>query len=220
MDRTRAWFRTGFGRIVSYFLQGLLLLAPVFVTFYAIFSIFDWLDSKLNIFFERIFHFYYPGLGIAAMVAIITLVGFIGSMVILQPLLHIFDLLLEKTPVVKDIYSSLKDFFGAFISNKKKFDKAVMFEFGKGSGVFKLGFITQEDLDDLGIKDKVAVYAPLSYNLSGILYVVNRDQVQVLDEVRGGDMMKFIVSGGVTKIDEEEESLAEALRIARGQKSE
>ncbi len=220
MDRTRVWFRTGFGRIVSYFLQGLLLLAPVFVTFYAIFSIFDWLDSKLNIFFERIFHFYYPGLGIIAMFGIITLVGFIGSMVILQPLLHIFDLLLEKTPVVKDIYSSLKDFFGAFISNKKKFDKPVMFEFGKGTGIFKLGFITQQDLSDLHIKDKVAVYTPLSYNLSGILYVVNRDQVQVLDDVRAGDMMKFIVSGGVTQIDEDEESLADAIKIARGQKPE
>jgi uncharacterized membrane protein len=139
------------------------------------------------------------------MVVVITLIGFFGSLVILQPLLHLFDTMLEKTPLVKDLYSSLKDFFGAFMSSKKKFSKPVMFEMGKGNGVFRLGFITQEDLSELSIKDKVAVYAPLSYNLSGMLYVVNADQVQVLHDVKAGDVMKFIVSGGVTEIEEHEE---------------
>jgi uncharacterized membrane protein len=120
----------------------------------------------------------------------------------MQPLLHIFDTLLEKTPLVKDLYTSLKDFFGAFMSSKKKFNRPVMFELNKGGGVFKLGFITQDDLSEMNIKDKVAVYTPLSYNLSGILYVVNTDQVQVLNDVKAGDVMKFIVSGGVTEIEE------------------
>ena len=104
---------------------------------------------------------------------------------------------------MKDIYSALKDFFGAFISNKKKFNKPAMFEMGKGSGVFKLGFITQNDLNDLHIKDKVAIYTPLSYNLSGILNLVNADQVQPLENVSSSLVLKFIVSGGVTEIDEE-----------------
>ncbi len=203
MNRTRSWFKTGSGRIIAYFLQGLLLIAPVFVTFYALFSIFDWLDSKVNLVFEKVFHFYFPGLGIAAMFVLITIIGVIGSIVFLQPLLNVLDAVMEKTPVVKDIYSSLKDFFSAFISNKKKFDKPVMFEFGKGSGVYKLGFITQDDLKELHIIDKVAVYAPLSYNLSGLLYIVNRDQIQVLNDVSAGDVMKFVVSGGVTEIEED-----------------
>lgn len=203
MNRTRSWFKTSSGRIIAYFLQGLLLIAPVFVTFYALFSIFDWLDSKVNLVFEKMFHFYFPGLGIAAMFVLITIIGVIGSIVFLQPLLHVVDAVMEKTPVVKDIYSSLKDFFSAFISNKKKFDKPVLFEFGKGSGVYKMGFITQDDLKELNILDKVAVYAPLSYNLSGLLYIVNRDQIQVLNDVSAGDVMKFVVSGGVTEIEEE-----------------
>ena len=78
-----------------------------------------------------------------------------------------------------------------------------MFEMGKGSGVFKLGFITQHDLSELHIKDKVAVYTPLSYNLSGILYLVNTDQVQPLENVSNSMVMKFIVSGGVTEIEDE-----------------
>lgn len=202
MGKPQLWLKSGFGKIVSYFLQGLLLLAPAFLTVYAIFSIFNWLDSLVESVFMRLFHFYYPGLGIIAMFFLIAFIGFIGSMVFIQPLLHVLDSLMERTPLVKDIYSSVKDFFGAFISNKKKFNRPVMFEVGKSSGVYRIGFITQDDLAELNIKDKVAVYTPWSYNLSGILYLVNRDQIQVLEDVRSTDVMKFVMSGGVTEIDE------------------
>ena len=203
MSNTKNWFRSGAGKIVAYFLQGILLIAPSFVTIYILVYIFLMVDSRLNDLFETVFHFRFIGFGFLFTCALITLIGFVGSLVIVQPLLHLVDLLLEKTPFVKDIYSSLKDFFGAFISNKKKFNRPVMFEMGKGSGVHKLGFITQEDLSEMGIADKVAVYTPLSYNLSGILYLVNRDQVHVLDDVASRDMLKFIVSGGVTEIEDE-----------------
>jgi len=204
MGKTRQWFDTGTGKIFSYFLQGLLLLAPTFVTIYALFYIFNALDSTIERVFRWVFHFYYPGFGLVVLFVIITLIGYIGSLVIAQPILHLLDMIMERTPLVKDIYSSLKDFFGAFISNKKKFNKPVMFELGKGSGVFKLGFITQDDLSEIKVSDKVAVYTPLSYNLSGILYLVNKEQVEVLEGVSAGDLMKFIVSGGVTEMDEDD----------------
>lgn len=206
MGRTKNWFKSGFGKIVAYFLQGLLLIAPTFLTLYAIFYFFNFFDSRVNDVFENFFKARFPGLGLVAIFFFITAIGFIGSLVIVQPLLHLIDLMLEKTPLVKDIYSTVKDFFGAFISKKKKFNRPVIFEFGKGTGVFKLGFITQEDLSDLGILDKVAVYTPLSYNLSGIMYIVNKDQVQPLHDVGSTDMMKFILSGGVTELEEEEEA--------------
>jgi uncharacterized membrane protein len=203
MGSTKTWFKTGFGKIVAYFLQGLLLLAPSVVTMYIIFNVFNFLDTRLNNLFEYVFHFRFVGFGLLLTCCLITFVGFIGSLVIVQPLLRLIDLLLEKTPFVKDIYSSLKDFFGAFISNKKKFNKPVMFEMGPGSGVYKLGFITHDDLEEMGIPGKVAIYTPLSYNLSGILYLVNKEQVQALNDVGTRDIMKFIVSGGVTEIEDE-----------------
>jgi uncharacterized membrane protein len=204
MGRTRSWLNRGFGKVVSYFLQGLLLIAPIFVTIYAVFYIFNLLDSSIERVFRFLFHFYYPGIGIITMFFIIAFIGLVGSMVIFQPLLHVMDVFMERVPVVKDIYSSVKDFFGAFISKKKKFDKPVMFEVGKNSGVFRLGFITQQDLSEFYMKDKVAVYTPWSYNLSGTLFVVNKDQVQPLDDVGAGEMMKFVMSGGVTTIEEDE----------------
>ncbi|HRG88593.1 MAG TPA: DUF502 domain-containing protein [Chitinophagales bacterium] len=204
MGKTRTWFKSGFGKIVSYFLQGLLLIAPMFLSIYAVFYIFNLIDSSIEKVFRFLFHFYYPGIGIIAMFFIIALIGFVGSLVFFQPLLHILDELMERVPVVKDIYSSVKDFFGAFISKKKKFDKPVMFEIGKNTGVFRMGFITQDDLSEMNIKDKVAVYAPWSYNLSGTLYIVNTDQIQPINDIGAGDVMKFVMTGGVTQIDEEE----------------
>ena len=204
MGKTRTWFKSGFGKIVSYFLQGLLLIAPMFLSIYAVFYIFNLIDSSIEKVFRFIFHFYYPGIGIVAMFFIVALIGFVGSLVFFQPLLHILDELMERVPVVKDIYSSVKDFFGAFISKKKKFDKPVMFEMGKNTGVFRMGFITQDDLSEMNIKDKVAVYAPWSYNLSGTLYIVNTDQIQPINDIGAGDVMKFVMTGGVTQIDDEE----------------
>jgi uncharacterized membrane protein len=89
----------------------------------------------------------------------------------------------------------------------------VMFEIGKDAGVYRLGFITQNDLSELNIKNKVAVYAPWSYNLSGILYLVNTSQVQVLEDVKASDVMKFVMSGGVTEIDEDEAHHLERVKL-------
>ena len=154
MSGTKDWLKSGFGKAIAYFLQGLLLIAPIFITLWAIVSFFVFFDTRINDLFEYLFHRRYVGIGLLSVLGLITVIGFVGSLVFVQPFLHLTDLILEKTPVVKDIYTSLKDFFGAFISNKKKFNTPVMFEFGKGSGVFKLGFITQEDLGDLNIKDR------------------------------------------------------------------
>ena len=213
MNKSRIWFKSSSGKIISYFLQGLLLLAPAFVTVYAIFSIFNWLDTKVEIVFLYLFHFYFPGMGIVAMFLLIAFMGFVGSLVIVQPILQILDLMMEKMPIVKDIYSTMKDFFGAFISNKKKFNKPVMFEIGKDSGVFRIGFITQNDLTEFNIKDKVAVYTPWSYNLSGILYLVNTNQVQILHDVKASDVMKFVMSGGVTEMEEDHNQHSKNLNI-------
>ena len=203
MGKSKDWLKTGFGELVAYFFQGLLLIAPSFVTLWAIYAFFNFFDTHINDLFERIFHLRAPGFGLVTVVLLITLIGVLGSLVIVQPIMRIIDLILEKTPLVKDIYNALKDFFSAFISNKKKFNKPATFELGKGSGVFKIGFITQSDLSELHIKDKVAVYTPLSYNLSGIMYLVNSDQVQPLENVSSAMVMKFILSGGVTEIDDE-----------------
>ncbi len=195
-----------FNRLVKYFLQGLLLTAPVFLTFYSIFAVFNYIDSTVNDITEFLFGFKSRGLGFLAVIATITTIGIVGSSVLMQPIMNLMESLLEHTPLVKDIYSSVRDFFSAFLSNKKKFNKPVIDEIEKGMGVFRLGFITDADLSEFDITDKVAVYFPHSYNVSGNLYLINKDQVQPLPSRNGSaETMKYIVTGGVMEIEEKQE---------------
>lgn len=193
-------------RLVTYFLQGLLLIAPASFTIYVIFAIFDFLNSNTRPIFEHLFHFSFPGIGIIMFTVLITFLGFVGSTVLIKPVLNIIENLLEHTPLVKDIYSSFKDFISAFISNKKKFNKPVMVEMGKGTGLFRLGFVTDDDLSEFKIADKVAVYIPMSYTFTGQLFLVNKDQITALPPSMSADMIKYILSGGVTEVEEKEQT--------------
>ena len=192
-------------RILSYFFQGLLLAGPISLTTYVIIKTFDLLNGTTNSIFEHIFHFSFPGLGILVFAGFTILLGYIGSTVLVQPLFNIIENLLEHTPLVKDIYTSVKDFISAFISNKRKFNKPVIVEMGKGVGIYRMGFITDDDLSKFHIQDKVAVYLPLSYTFSGQLYLVNREQITALPPNASADTIKYILSGGVMEVDETEE---------------
>lgn len=128
--------------------------------------------------------------------------GFMGSSIVLRPLFSLFDNTLEHTPVVKTVYGSIKDFMSAFVGSKKKFNKPVLITINKENNIQQLGFITNEDLSELNLgKDSVAVYVPLSYSISGNLWIVPTDHITIVD-ASSPEVMKFIVSGGVTDIEE------------------
>ncbi|MBX2901997.1 MAG: DUF502 domain-containing protein [Chitinophagales bacterium] len=191
-----------FRKLITYFVRGLLLVAPVFVTFYAIWFMFSWLDNNVTDVTELIIGKRIRGIGIAILFLLITFIGLLGSTVILQPLLVFIEDLLERTPLVKDIYGSMRDFIEAFLGNKAKFKHPVTVEVGKGTGIFRIGFITQKDLNSIKIADKVAVYLPFSYSIAGYVVLVNKEQVQPLEGVTPAEAMKFILSGGVTNFEE------------------
>jgi uncharacterized membrane protein len=104
---------------------------------------------------------------------------------------------MNKIPLVKLIYSAVKDLLGAFVGDKKKFNKPVLVKVNRENGLHQIGFITQPDLNALGLADMVVVYFPHSYAFSGIHYLVPRENIKPLD-VPGPIAMKFIISGGVS----------------------
>ena len=87
---------------------------------------------------------------------------------------------------------------GAFVGEKKKFSSPVIVELSES--VSRLGFITQEDLKVIARPDLVAVYFPHSYNVSGNVFLVKREKVKALTGVKSSDVMKFMVSGGVSPL--------------------
>lgn len=110
------------------------------------------------------------------------------------------DKILEKTPGIKLIYGSVKDFLEAFGGKKKKFNRPVLVNVD-GADVWRLGFITQSTATGLGMENHVVVYIPHSYAMSGITYLVPKDKIKLIgDNIKPADAMKFTVSGGVSDL--------------------
>jgi uncharacterized membrane protein len=191
-------------RFIGYFFQGVLFTVPIAVTLFVIYKIFILIDGILSPLINEILPFQIPGLGLIIILGLLTFFGFLGSTIIMRPIFSYFEGIVEKAPLVKIIYSAVKDLLQAFVGNKKSFDKPVLVKLEKDSDVQKLGFITRDDLTDLGIdQNYVAVYLPHSYAWSGNQFIVPRENVKPLN-VSAATVMKFIVSGGVTKLDHDD----------------
>ena len=192
--------------LLQNFLQGLIILAPIVITIWALTSLFNFVDRILPDIFEsvipRFAEYYLPGMGFIVALLIIFLVGYVSSSFVVGKLVELFDSVLEKTPGIKIIYTTLKDFFEAFAGNKRKFDKSVLVAIN-ATDVWQIGFITQQEVREFGLNEFVAVYVPQSYAFAGHLYFVKRERVKPLTDISSADAMKFAISGGVTNIDED-----------------
>jgi len=175
-------------RLVGYFVKGLLVFVPAALTVFTIVLVFTKLDALLKV---RI-----PGLGLVIIIVFITLIGFLASNFIGKKFFTLIDMLFTKLPVVKMLYSAIKDVIEAFAGEKKSFDKPVIVELTAG-GPKAVGFITRESLEFLSLSGHVAVYFPQSYNFAGSVLVFPSDRVTPLD-VDSSEAMAFVVSGGVS----------------------
>ena len=141
-------------------------------------------------------------LGIIILLIIITAFGYLGSVIILSPINNFFRKLLEKAPLLKTIYSSVQDLMNTFVGDKKGFSNPVLVKVYENSTIERIGFITNEDVESLNIASgKVLVYLPHSYAISGQLFVVETKYIKSIDK-SSAEVMKLIISGGVTEIDE------------------
>jgi len=135
-------------------------------------------------------------------IASVIVIGYLSSFFIQSRIFSLFDKWLEKTPGVKYIYSSVRDFFEAFAGEKKKFDKPVMANVDD-TDVWRVGFITQNDMSLWGLQDFIAVYVPMAYSIAGNVYILPAHRVKPITSITSSDAMKFAISGGVTHMGEE-----------------
>jgi uncharacterized membrane protein len=181
-----------FKKLFGYFLKGLLLLAPIGIT-----ALIVW---KVFVFFSDLLPTEFPLIAAIVVFIVTTILGFLATTYIQDPLTRMLERTIEKIPLVKFIYTSIRDLLSAFMGNEKRFTKPVMVKISKDNELYKLGFVTQENLEDLGISGGMsAVYMPHSYNFSGNLFIVGNDMIKPI-ETPSDETMKFIVSGGITKI--------------------
>ncbi|MEO7998435.1 MAG: DUF502 domain-containing protein [Gemmatimonadaceae bacterium] len=185
------------GRLVGYFVRGLVLLVPIAVTAYVCWWIFVTLDGWLAPLLTQIFDRDIRGAGFVINIVLITLVGFLGSTIITKSFFVLFERVLARLPLVRLLYSATKDLLNAFVGEKRRFDQPVSVRLFPGNDIQMFGFVTQESLEHLGLAGVVSVYCPHSYAWAGQMLVVPSNQVAPLHQA-SSDVMAFIVSGGVT----------------------
>ena len=186
-----------FKRLIRYFVQGILILAPITITGWLLYYLFEKVDGILRPYVNV------PGLGFIIIIVFVLLMGWVSSTLLVTSILNIFDHWLERTPGVKFIYSSTKDFFCFFAGEKKKFDKAVLIN-AFSEDVWIIGFLTDAEMDKFEMgAEHVSVYVPQAYNFAGQLYILPRSKVKKISHLTSGDAMKYAVTGGVVHIDDD-----------------
>ena len=196
-----------YSRLLQYFLQGVLILAPVAITMYALYFVVSTIDGWIPIFSTvdesgRV-HVQNYGLGFIIIIFALILIGYFSSFFITGRLVSFMDKLMQKTPGLKHIYSTTKDFFEAFAGDKKKFTQNVLANVDDND-VWRMGFITRNDMSDFGLQDFVAVYVPMAYSVAGNVYIIPKTRIKPITNISSTQTMKFEVSGGVTHVEDTE----------------
>jgi uncharacterized membrane protein len=204
------------GVLIKYFLNGVLFLTPIALTIYIV----HWILSGWDKTAGKVFHFQIqetpmltvlngylpeahrftfpmeiPGLPLLASIVVVILVGYVVSWWLSARLLRYIDKIFTRVPVVKFIYTIIKDTMASLLGEKKSFSKVAVVRI-PNSEMKMLGFITSEDLSHIGFKDHMAIYVMQSMQWAGMTLLVPKEDVEILEGLKMEDAMKFIVSAG------------------------
>ena len=175
-------------KLIRYFLQGIIFVGPISITVFIMYKMFMFVDGLIDI--------EIPGLGMLIVFSSITILGALASTIFAKPIFDLLENLINHLPVVKILYSSLKDFMDAFVGKDKKFTQPVLILTSGESNLHMIGFVTKPDMSEIGLPGMAAVYFPHSYNFSGNVYLVSKEFIKPI-AASSTEVMKFVVSGGV-----------------------
>lgn len=189
------------GLLLNYFIKGAIVLVPLIGAIALIFWAISSIDSALNLSGQLWTDqtgrpIYIPGLGILTVLIILVFAGFLVTNFVTQPIMSWFAKIVNRIPLFKTLYSSIKDFTEAFVGDDKKFNEPVIVKVND-SGLRKIGFLTQRDLSSIGLEGEVLVYFPYAYSFAGQVSIAKAENVKPLN-MSATDAMKLAVSGGVS----------------------
>ena len=174
--------------LINNFLRGLLLVVPMAAAIYVVWYLYNFLDSLIPV-AKNI-----PGLSFILVVLLITIAGSYAKRYN-TGLVNWFENFIKDVPLLNLIYSSIKDLMTSFMGEKKKFNKPVLVKVE--ASLYKPGFVTSEDLKNVGLNGKVSVYLPHSYNFSDNVFITEKKNIIPLKN-SSSEVMKYIVSGGIS----------------------
>jgi uncharacterized membrane protein len=175
------------------FLHGLAIIGPIGLTVLVIWTVISSVDNIIPSVAKQI-----PGLVFISAILLTAFLGFLGNKFVFGKFIfEQLDLLLEKTPGVKHIYTPTKDVMSSFVGDKKKFNHPVWVKTNENPEIWRIGFLTQSEMTAVEKADFVAVYLPHSYAISGWVIVTDAKNTKDVVGMTAASAMKFAVSGGV-----------------------
>ncbi|MGE7716278.1 DUF502 domain-containing protein [Priestia megaterium] len=185
--------------IIKSFINGLLTIVPIILVIYILVRVFNFLDSILgNVLKPYMKQDYIPGVGILATLLLITFLGWLSTRFFAGKIINLIDRLLERIPLVKTLYTVIKDTFQSFLGEKRSFSKVALVTM-PGTSMKVIGFVTSEEVEEVihSLKDHVAVYVPQTFQVAGFTFLIPKEEIEWLD-IKPEEAMKFVLSGGVS----------------------
>ena len=192
-------------QIKKYLFTGLLIVAPVALTFYIVKEFFLFMDSILRDPIQKYFSAYLQidknlyGVGFLAIIIFLIIIGWLAQYYFGRKLIKLTDYLFDKIPIFNRILKMFRQIGDAFFSGQKDvFKKAVLIEYPR-KGMYSIAFFTGENNEEVDgkINNKmVSVFLPTTPNpTSGFMLFVPKDEILILD-MDIEDALKLIISGG------------------------
>ncbi len=191
-------------RLGKIMFQGLVAILPAVLTLYILFWLVRSAETVLGGLLEVLLPqgWYLPGMGLLAGLVATFICGLTLNAFMVRRLLDLGEVAMNRIPLVKTLYGSLKDFIGFFTAKRdSQFNHVVTvdLDFG-GTPMRMIGFVTRSDFNDMpvgiGYEGEVAVYLPLSYQIGGYTVIVPRSSVRKVD-ISTHRAMGFVVTGGM-----------------------
>ncbi|WP_411727370.1 DUF502 domain-containing protein [Methyloglobulus sp.] len=184
------------------FFTGLIAIIPLTLTLYLLL----WLAVTAEFALGNIFKFFLPhswyikGFGFVLGLIVVFFFGNFLESRTFRRLFNIFEGLVNQIPVVKSIYSAIRDFISLFSGEQKgKFKQVVLVNVPHGKGQ-QIGFITVSDFEEIShsfiADDQVAVFLPFSYQMGGNTVIMSRENVLEID-MSVEDALRFIATAGI-----------------------
>ncbi len=185
------------------FLKGLAVVIPVALTL----AILWWMAAGAERLMGSLLKFtlpdgwYVPGMGLVSGLVLLALIGLLSHVLIFQKLFNLGDAIFNRLPLVKTIYTAIKDFIGYLNPDKDSaMSKVVMVQL-PGQSFQLMGFVTREQFDDLpftpSAEDPVAVYMPMSYQIGGYTLFLPRSALTPID-IPFETAMRLVLTGGIS----------------------
>lgn len=185
------------------FLKGLAVIIPIALTL----AILWWIATSAEKLMGTVLKlslpdgWYLPGMGLVSGMALTVLIGLLSHVLIFQKLFNLGDAIFNRLPLVKTIYTAIKDFI-AYLKpdDENALGKVVLVQF-PGQSFQLIGFVTREQFDDMpftpSAEDPVAVYMPMSYQIGGYTLFLPRSALTPLD-IPFEQAMRMALTGSLT----------------------